>query len=66
MDGRTSGRAPLTAQRRATVAAATQDGFDGFYRETYSRIAAALTYTLGDGDLATEAADEAMARAFAR
>ncbi|MEZ5231739.1 MAG: hypothetical protein R2749_03385 [Acidimicrobiales bacterium] len=48
------------------MAAGTDDGFDGFYRETYSRIAAALAYTLGDGDLATEAADEAMARAFAR
>ena len=40
--------------------------FSTFYRESYQRLAAALAYTLGDTDLATEAADEAMARAYQR
>lgn len=38
--------------------------FTDFYREAYQRIARALAYTLGDTDLAVEATDEAMARAY--
>src|SRR4029079_18912049 len=40
--------------------------FVAFYREAYSDIARALTLTLGDFDLAQEATDEAMVRAFVR
>ncbi len=58
----------MSQRPRASIADApsTQDGFDAFYRGAYPRVAAALAYTVGDEDLATEAADEAMARAFAR
>lgn len=42
------------------------DDFTSFYRHTYPTVARALAYTLGDTGLAAEAADEAMARAFAR
>jgi RNA polymerase sigma-70 factor (ECF subfamily) len=40
--------------------------FVGFYRATYRDVARALAVTLGDIDLASEAADEAMARCHAR
>jgi DNA-directed RNA polymerase specialized sigma24 family protein len=40
--------------------------FEAFYREGYADIARALTATLGDFDLAQEATDEAMVRAYAR
>lgn len=40
--------------------------FDTFYEENYRSIANALALTLRDRDLAGEATDEAMARAFAR
>jgi DNA-directed RNA polymerase specialized sigma24 family protein len=40
--------------------------FEAFYREGYADIARALTATLGDFDLAQEATDEAMVRAFVR
>lgn len=40
-------------------------GFTAFYRAEHSSIARALAVTLGDADLAAEAVDEAMARAYA-
>lgn len=40
--------------------------FETFYRDGYADIARALTVTLGDLDLAQEATDEAMVRAYAR
>jgi DNA-directed RNA polymerase specialized sigma24 family protein len=40
--------------------------FEAFYREGYADIARALTATLGDFDLAQEATDEAMVRAYVR
>jgi DNA-directed RNA polymerase specialized sigma24 family protein len=40
--------------------------FETFYRTHYTEIARALAYTLGDAELAAEAADEAMARAYPR
>jgi DNA-directed RNA polymerase specialized sigma24 family protein len=40
--------------------------FETFYRDGYAAIARALTATLGDLDLAQEATDEAMVRAFVR
>lgn len=43
-----------------------QRDFETFYREGYADIARALTVTLGNLDLAQEATDEAMVRAYAR
>jgi len=40
--------------------------FDGFYRSEADRLTRALTLALGDLDLAQEAIDEGMARAFQR
>jgi RNA polymerase sigma-70 factor (ECF subfamily) len=40
--------------------------FDAFYRAERGRIARALTFALGDVDLATEATDEAFVRAYER
>lgn len=40
--------------------------FDDFYRRFHSQLVRAMVLTLNDGDLGTEAADEAMARAFQR
>jgi RNA polymerase sigma factor (sigma-70 family) len=40
--------------------------FETFYRESYANIARALTVTLGNLDLAQEATDEAMVRAYVR
>ena len=41
-------------------------GFDAFYRAKRAVIAQALALSLGDTDVATEATDEAMTRAYAR
>ena len=40
--------------------------FPTFYRESWSSVARSLTLALGDRDLAVDATDEAMARAYAR
>jgi RNA polymerase sigma factor (sigma-70 family) len=40
--------------------------FDEFYEQSHRSVANALALTLSDRDLAAEATDEAMARAFAR
>ena len=48
------------------VTTAPQPDFETFYRDGYADIARALTVTLGDLDLAQEATDEAMVRAYAR
>lgn len=40
--------------------------FVSFYETTRDRVARALALTLGDGDLAADAVDEAMARAYQR
>ena len=42
------------------------EDFEGFYRAEVDRVYRALAVTLGDRDLAREATDEAMARAYAR
>lgn len=51
------------APARAEVGA-TARTFEAFYRESYQGLARALAYTLGDTDLAVEATDEGMARAY--
>jgi RNA polymerase sigma-70 factor (ECF subfamily) len=40
--------------------------FTGFYRSHYREVARALSVTLGNAELGSEAADEAMARCYAR
>jgi DNA-directed RNA polymerase specialized sigma24 family protein len=40
--------------------------FERFYRDSYAAIARALAVTLGDADLAREATDEGMIRAYVR
>lgn len=44
----------------------TDDRFDDFYVFSYPRLVAALTFVTGDEDLATDAVDEACARAYER
>jgi RNA polymerase sigma-70 factor (ECF subfamily) len=41
-------------------------GFDAFYRDERARLFRALALTLGNSDLAAEAVDEAMVRAYQR
>lgn len=48
-----------------TVGTFTRD-FDTFYRSSRDSVARAVAVTIGDGDLAAEAVDEAMARAYQR
>lgn len=48
------------------TASATDASFAEFWRTARDRVAAALAVTLGDADLAAEATDEAMARAYQR
>lgn len=43
-----------------------EDGFSAFYRAAWPGVARALAVVLGDRDLAIEATDEAMARAYPR
>jgi RNA polymerase sigma-70 factor (ECF subfamily) len=52
------------AHPAATPAHAWVEDFTGFYQRTRPDIVRALALTLGDGDLAGDAADEAMTRAF--
>jgi RNA polymerase sigma-70 factor (ECF subfamily) len=47
------------------VGTATAD-FTDFYRTTWPDVARALTFAVGDRDLAVDATDEAMARAYPR
>ena len=46
--------------------AVSVDGFSEFYRTTWPGVARALAVALGDRDLAVDATDEAMARAYPR
>jgi RNA polymerase sigma-70 factor (ECF subfamily) len=50
----------------ARPALSIEAAFEAFYRAAYTDVARALAYTLGDVDLAREATDEAMARAYLR
>ena len=50
----------------AGLAADHHDEFGAFYRGSWDGVARALSVALGDADLAIEATDEAMARAYAR
>lgn len=45
---------------------ASDSDFSRFYRESWDQVARGLAATLGDGHLAAEATDEAMARAYQR
>jgi RNA polymerase sigma-70 factor (ECF subfamily) len=63
--------APIAPARRPTgaagpVAVPVVGSFDDFYAAHYATVARALALTLGDADLAAEATDEAMVRAYQR
>ena len=58
-------RLVLTEAPRMHRTTAHRD-FDGFYRSEADPLARALALTLGDADLAREAVDEGMARAYQR
>lgn len=64
----TRGRAALTdvAEKSAETDSPrpAADEFAAFYRDAYQGIARGLAYTLGDTDLAVDATDEGMARAY--
>lgn len=49
----------------ARIEVDARPGFAAFYDQTYRKVAAALSSTLGDRDMGVEAADEAMARCYA-
>jgi DNA-directed RNA polymerase specialized sigma24 family protein len=51
---------------RRLVVAPGPDGFDRFYRDNADDLRRALCLAVGDVDLGTDAADEAMARAYER
>lgn len=55
----------MTGHDLARIEVDARPGFAAFYDQTYRRVAAALSSTLGDRDLGVEAADEAMARCYA-
>ncbi len=55
-----------TAASGASVNAAVADDFSAFWERERVALYRALALTLGDADLAAEAVDEAMARAFQR
>lgn len=55
---------PSAVEVAITVAPPTD--FDAFYRRSHPDVARALAATLGDPQLALEATDEAMARAYGR
>ena len=57
---------PAEASAEATADLAAEEAFVAFYRAKRDRVARALALTLGDGLLAAEATDEAMARAYQR
>jgi DNA-directed RNA polymerase specialized sigma24 family protein len=60
---------PTTAPRSAPASAPpppVADGFESFYRAHVDRVYRALAVTLRRDDLAHEAVDEAMARAYAK
>ena len=58
-------RRARTGDAEPTVVAVGTADFASFYRQHYPPVARALAYALGDVDLGGEAADEAMARAYA-
>ena len=55
-----------TASRAAPEAMVDADSFESFYRGQVDIVYRALALTLGDSELAREAADEAMLRAYVR
>jgi RNA polymerase sigma factor (sigma-70 family) len=57
---------PSTPRLVHSYVASSGPGFTDFYRTRWPSIARALSLALGDQDLAVEATDEAMARAYPR
>lgn len=57
----------VTSDRKNGAVAGTQSmSFEGFYRESFGEVFRTLAVVLRDSDLAQEAMDEAMTRAFQR
>lgn len=56
----------LASPAAASGPATAPDDFTSFYRTTWPGVARGLTLVLGDRELAVDATDEAMARAYAR
>lgn len=56
----------ITANRRTATAAVSTRTFEQFYAEHHESIARALAVTLGDSELASDATNEAMTRAYKR
>lgn len=61
-----SGPRSAPAAAPAALELGGDEAFSAFYRSSRDAVARALALTLGDTDLAVEATDEAMARAFQR
>jgi RNA polymerase sigma factor (sigma-70 family) len=61
-----AGRERLRAADVPLIESLVAAGFDAFYREARPSIARALALSIGDSDLAAEATDEAMTRAYER
>ena len=66
VDGMEIALRQATTSPTAMVDLATQQAFEDFWRAEHVAVARALAFTLGDAQLAAEATDEAMARAFQR
>jgi DNA-directed RNA polymerase specialized sigma24 family protein len=56
----------LRSGAASTAVSDAEASFSAFYRSSWEQVARGLTATLGDRDLAAEATDEAMARAYER
>jgi RNA polymerase sigma-70 factor (ECF subfamily) len=54
----------MTASAEIPIVVPSAADFAAFYRQNYANVARALGVTLGDWDLGSEAADEAMARCY--
>jgi len=61
----TTGEIPVVGEMQMMVIEAAPD-FDAFYRKARPSVGRALALTLHDNDLATDAVDEAMVRAYQR
>ncbi len=63
---RSTGESPDDLAAIVPLRPVAAGGFTEFYRESRTQVARALALTLGDVDLAAEATDEAMTRAYQR
>ena len=57
---------PMIEEKVALSEQGFVDSFEGFYQSTWHTVYRALVVAIGDADLAREAVDEAMVRAYER